>query len=105
MLPQYIDTHCHLDLFRECAQVRARIEKKQILTIAVTNSPTVYRRNVDLAAGSANIIVAAGLHPELVFERESELPQLLELVDQTRFVGEVGLDYQSPDASIRARQR
>jgi TatD DNase family protein len=33
-----------------------------------------------------------GLHPELLADRVDELDELLELVSQTRLIGEVGLD-------------
>jgi TatD DNase family protein len=105
MEAEYFDTHCHLDLFGDYASLKRRIEAARVLTIAVTNSPTVYEQNVAMAAGSSFIVVAAGLHPELVVERERELPALLDLIDRSRFVGEVGLDYQTSDKEVRARQR
>jgi TatD DNase family protein len=48
---------------------------------------------------------AVGLHPELAAQRRHELPKLLELIERTTFVGEVGLDYVTTDASDRAIQR
>jgi TatD DNase family protein len=54
--------------------------------------------------------VALGLHPQLVAERESELPLFERLLSETRYVGEVGLDagprfYRSFDAQERVFER
>ena len=48
---------------------------------------------------------AIGLHPELVVSHAHELPDLLRMIDQTRYVGEVGLDYVTPDVTLRRKQR
>lgn len=100
-----LDTHCHLDLYRHFDDVLASIEAERIATIAVTNAPSVYRKCVELTAHNRFVRVAAGLHPQLVAERAHELPLLLELIRETTYIGEVGLDFTEADAANRAVQR
>jgi TatD DNase family protein len=100
-----LDAHCHLDLYPDFARVLSEIESKRVATIAVTNAPSVFRKCVELMANSRFVRVAAGLHPQLVAERSSELPLLLELIRETTYVGEVGLDFTNADTVNRAAQR
>jgi TatD DNase family protein len=100
-----LDTHCHLDLYPDFARVLANIEAKRVATIAVTNTPSVFRRCVELTADNRFVRVAAGLHPQLVADRSRELPLLFDLVRETTYIGEVGLDFTDADAANRAAQR
>ena len=89
----YIDTHFHLDLMPSPEKTVEEIEKNRIYTIAVTNAPSVFINSLNLTAGKKYVKAALGLHPELMLERKGELPLFLELLENTRYVGEVGLDY------------
>ncbi len=100
-----IDAHCHLDLYPDPGAVLAAIEQRGIYTIAVTNAPVAFPACRLFVGGSKFIRVALGLHPELAHERERELPRFLELLPQTRYIGEVGLDYVTTEATDRAVQR
>ena len=65
---------------------------ERVATLAVTTTPKAWPRNRDLAAKSAHVRVALGLHPQLVAERENELPIFERYLPDARYVGEVGLD-------------
>lgn len=100
-----IDTHCHLDLYQNYADVIEEIEQEQVYTIAVTNTPSVFRRSAAIAEGRRFIRTAVGLHPELVGQRHRELDLLPELLEETRYVGEVGLDFVTRDRRERELQK
>jgi len=100
-----IDAHCHIDLYPDYREVIEASERAGIYTIAVTNTPSVFRACAALARGRKYIRAAVGLHPELASERYRELDLLTEILPETRYIGEVGLDYVTPDAQNRARQR
>src|SRR5689334_4805517 len=102
---QLVDTHCHLDLYPDPSRIIHEVNAGGVYTIAVTNTPSVFRPLVALARRAARIRVALGLHPELAHRRQSELPLLLELLPETRYIGEIGLDHVTTDASDRASQR
>jgi TatD DNase family protein len=69
-----------------------KIELEKIYTIAVTNVPEVFRHTHALVKGSKYTRAALGLHPELAAQHRHQLPLFQELLSETRYVGEVGLD-------------
>ena len=97
------DAHCHIDLYPFYRKELAAIAGAGLRTIAVTNAPSVFDAMVVLAKDIPQVFPAIGLHPELVAERERELPLLLERLTTVRFVGEVGLDFSDPTRD-RTRQ-
>jgi TatD DNase family protein len=99
-----IDFHCHLDLYRDPAAVLARATAAGVGVLSVTTTPTAWSGTSRLAEGSSLVRTAAGLHPELAHRRLHELPELVDLIGQTRFVGEVGLDGQTRSSEERAAQ-
>lgn len=103
--PQYVDTHCHVDLSPRPAALVRSLDANRIRTIAVTNAPSVFAHTEELAKNSRYLLPAIGLHPELVATHHGELDRFWSCLERTRFVGEVGLDYSTPDGKLRARQR
>lgn len=100
----FIDTHCHVDLFPDYQAIVAKTEREQIYTIAVTNTPSVFRQSSRLTSGKKYLRTALGLHPELAAERFNELGQLIDMLDETRYIGEVGLDFTTNSLEERKRQ-
>ncbi len=88
----YVDTHCHIDLYKNPESLTSQIESNGIYTIAVTNAPSVFFYTKNLAANSKFIRAALGLHPELAAQRSRELPKFMELLNETNYIGEIGLD-------------
>lgn len=100
-----LDAHCHIDLYADPPAVIAESDRLAIRTIAVTNAPSVFSHTHELTAGSRHVRAAIGLHPELVHSHGHELELFWPCLEHTRYVGEVGLDYVTTDAGLRARQR
>lgn len=89
-----IDFHCHLDLFPDPAEVAARCEEEGIYVLSVTTTPSAWHGTRKLER--PKIRTALGLHPQLAHERRAELRLFDELLSETRYVGEVGLDGAPP---------
>ncbi|MGM5049527.1 Qat anti-phage system TatD family nuclease QatD [Tardiphaga sp. 604_B6_N1_1] len=87
-----IDFHCHLDLFENPQEVAAACEEAGIYVLSVTTTPKAWTKTAALAKGRRHIRTALGLHPELAHERYNEVSLLERLLDETRYVGEIGLD-------------
>lgn len=100
-----IDTHCHIDLYPSPEKVVAEAEAAGIRTIAVTNAPSVFFHTKALAQGLTFVRAAVGLHPELVRTHGGEVEKIAMLLDETRYVGEIGLDYVTPDKQEQRRQQ
>jgi TatD DNase family protein len=92
---QLVDTHCHFDLFPDPRAVLEEAERLHVYSIAVTNTPSVFKPMMRLADGFKFVRPAVGLHPELAIQRQAELRLFPELLAHTRYVGEVGLDYKA----------
>ena len=89
---ELVDFHCHLDLFPNHLDLIRESEALGIRTLTVTNAPSVWPRNRALTANCNYVRAALGLHPELAIERQNEITLFERYLDETRFVGEVGLD-------------
>lgn len=100
-----VDTHCHVDLYPDAGPILAAAASHRVLVVAVTNAPSVFFHTKRLAEHCPFLLPAAGLHPELVATHGHELDRLLPLLEETQFVGEVGLDYVTRDQGLRERQR
>lgn len=90
--PHLVDFHCHLDLYPDHVALIAECDRAGVATLAVTTTPKAWPRNRDLTRSSTHVRVALGLHPQLVAEREAELPLFERYLTEARYVGEVGLD-------------
>ncbi len=86
------DTHYHLDLQKDRIFAIREIEERQVYTIAVTNLPDLYRREIS-EVSSKYIRFALGFHPELVHEYKNQIPLMWDLLPDARYIGEVGLDF------------
>lgn len=102
---EYVDAHCHVDLFPKPAAIVEIVESKRIHTIAVTNAPFVYPHTAAMAQGRRYLKPALGLHPELVATHGNQVSQIVESIRDVQFVGEIGLDYTINDSTLRANQR
>lgn len=87
-----IDFHCHLDLYPEPRKVVNECIQRGLHVLSVTTTPSAWRGALQLAGNARRIRIALGLHPELAAERKSELDLFDELLPETRYIGEVGLD-------------
>ncbi len=88
----YYDTHCHIDLGNGIEEIIDEIENEKIYVIAVTNLPVLYDK-LDKTLSSKYIRPSLGFHPELVFKYRNLIPKLWEYLEKTRYIGEIGLDF------------
>jgi TatD DNase family protein len=91
-----IDFHCHLDLYPDPQAVADEAARLGVYVLSVTTTPSAFRGTAKLSGGNPRIRTALGLHPELAVLREGELPLFEQLLPETPYVGEVGLDGSRP---------
>lgn len=89
------DTHFHLDLCHNPEDMVMQIESAKVYTIAVTNAPSVFFYTQKISKDSKFVRAALGLHPELAAQRKNEIDQFIQLVADTKYIGEIGLDNQN----------
>jgi TatD DNase family protein len=67
-----LDTHCHVDLYKQPSAVADRAERAGVFTILVTNLPSAYERSRPYVAQRRRIRLALGLHPLLADQHARE---------------------------------
>jgi TatD DNase family protein len=87
------DMHCHVDLMQSMVEFSKSALEERISLLAMTTTPKAYEIEKQKLSGFSNVQVALGLHPQLVFERINELALIEKYISTTRFVGEIGLDF------------
>lgn len=87
-----IDFHCHLDLYPDPLAVRDECVSRGLYALSVTTTPSAWKGTSALVGNSQRLRTGLGLHPQLAHERQRELPLFDNLLPETRYVGEIGLD-------------
>lgn len=85
-----IDFHCHIDLYPNPVEVAQICAERGLYVLSVTTTPSAWKVTASLAGPRTQ--TALGLHPQLAHERKSELLLFDQLLPQTDYVGEIGLD-------------
>jgi len=104
-LTGWVDFHCHLDLYPDPVEVAAEAHKSKVRTLAVTTTPRAWPHERDMFAHLDFIRLALGIHPELAAARASEITLWERYLDETRYVGEIGLDGRPGARATLAQQR
>lgn len=88
-----IDTHCHFDMMPHPeAYIRQR-EMAGDVVIGMTNLPSHFQMGQPHLKGYRHIRLSLGLHPLLAAESKNEVSLFRRLVDETSYIGEIGLDF------------
>jgi TatD DNase family protein len=101
---ELFDMHCHLDLMHSMTSFASDALKADIGILAVTTTPKAYEKEIAALRSYANIRVALGLHPQLVFQRYDELPLVKKHLGGTDYIGEIGLDFNNQFYASREKQ-
>lgn len=87
-----IDFHAHLDLYPDPNLVIEEAIQRKMYILSVTTTPSAWPGTYTLAKHYSRIRTSLGLHPQIAHERISELPLFDKYIDETSYVGEIGLD-------------
>jgi TatD DNase family protein len=102
---RYVDSHCHIDQYPRPSEVLKRGEEGGVVTVAVTELPSSFQRLALRLGRRRAVRLALGMHPlRAAAVTPMELALFTELLDQTDYVGEIGLDgSQAGRQSFRAQ--
>ena len=95
MTPRLYDMHVHLDFMHNMRAVAGEAEELGLGLFATTVTPAGFERTCAEVAAAPNVRVGVGLHPWWVADGrcgERDVAQVAELVQSSRYVGEIGLD-------------
>lgn len=101
-----IDAHIHIDFYDNPAKVISEILREDISAIFVTHLPELYEKQKIMVENIPQVFLAVGFHPILANEYEFKKGLFVNALKNTRFVGEVGLDYSvARTEKSRAKQK
>ena len=99
-----IDTHCHFDMMSQPEAYIRQKEQAGDIVIGLTNLPSHFEMGFPHVKRYKHIRLALGLHPLLASENKNELPLFDSLLDQTSYIGEIGLDFSKEGLSTKEDQ-
>ncbi|SHH75652.1 TatD family hydrolase [Clostridium grantii] len=88
-----IDTHFHLDYYRNHKEIYDGINKLKQYTLCVTNQPEIFESCMDIYQTTKYVKFALGYNPRLICETEFNKKSFLKNLNKTNYIGEVGLDF------------
>jgi TatD DNase family protein len=88
-----IDTHCHIDLYKNPRKILQDCIKADILVLAMTNLPSHFEMGYTHFQSLKKIRLALGMHPLMADLHTKEFNSFLKNVSKTSYIGEVGLDF------------
>jgi TatD DNase family protein len=88
-----IDTHCHIDMYKNPHSVAEESEKLGIITIGMTLLPSHFELGYKHILRYKKVRLALGMHPLKSELHNDEFDNFLYFLNHTSYVGEIGLDY------------
>lgn len=88
-----IDTHCHIDLYKNPIKILQECENAGITVLAMTNLPSHFEMGYPHILPFKRIRLALGMHPLHAEQHDQEFSLFLKNLSKTSYIGEVGLDF------------
>ncbi|MCR8711000.1 TatD family hydrolase [Aliarcobacter butzleri] len=89
-----VDTHCHINFFKNAGEIALECEKTKTHTIYVTTLPSQFEETFKYVKSLKYIYPSLGFHClESAYDLKKEKEIFLKNLDQTKYIGEVGLDF------------
>lgn len=92
-MAKFVDTHFHLDMYKNYSELFNYINEHEQYTLYMTNSLGVFYSCMNLFEQSKYIRFAIGFHPLNSNLSEKDMNDFIKLLPKTEYVGEIGLDF------------
>ncbi|WP_154826210.1 TatD family hydrolase [Clostridium butyricum] len=102
-MSKLIDTHFHLDHYRNHPDVFKTINKMEQYTLCVTNSPGVFLSCKNMYPETKYIKFALGAHP-CEINKTSIIKEFEYCIEKSKYIGEIGLDFSKKYEETKALQ-
>ncbi len=99
-----IDTHFHLDFYKNHNQIYNYFNDRKIYVLCVTNQPEVFETCVNMYGSSKYVKFAIGYNPKMVADVPFSKKSFNKNIVKTEYIGEVGLDFKTADLIKRKNQ-
>lgn len=94
MIENLVDTHCHINFFKNAGDIAVECEKRKVHTIYVTTLPSQFDETFKYVKSLKFIYPSLGFHcleSNYTLEKEKEI--FLKHIKNTKYIGEIGLDF------------
>lgn len=88
-----LDTHCHIDLYKNPKVILDICEDKGITVFSMTNLPSHFEIGLPFFHSKKCVRMALGMHPLYATFHENEFPKFELYLSKTSYIGEIGLDF------------
>lgn len=95
MTTSLIDTHFHLDFYRNHNEIYKIINENKQYTLCMTNSPGVFLSCKNLYPETKYLKFALGFHPLDNSLKDKDFNDFIRMAKNVSYIGEVGLDFKS----------
>ncbi|WP_395549401.1 MULTISPECIES: TatD family hydrolase [unclassified Lacrimispora] len=92
-----IDTHFHLDFYKNHNEIYKFYNDKKIYVLCVTNQPEIFESCISIYGESKYVKFAIGYNPKLCGDTPFSECSFKKNLMKTNYVGEVGLDFKNTD--------
>ena len=99
-----IDTHLHLDCYRNHSEIYEEINKLKQYTLCVTNLPEVFESCIEMYKETRYIKFAVGYNPQMIISDKFDKASFLRSVYKPKYIGEVGLDFSKQYEEYKSKQ-
>ena len=105
MINNLIDTHCHINFFKNAGEVALECEKRRTHTIYVTTLPSQFDETFEYIKQLKYVYISLGFHClESDYNLEKEKNLFLKNINKTKFIGEIGLDFSKRAIKSKEKQ-
>lgn len=99
-----IDTHCHIDMYKNPHSIAEESEKLGIITIGMTLLPSHFELGYKHVLKYKKVRLALGLHPLKSELHADEFNNFVYFLDHTSYIGEIGLDFSKEGIQTKSLQ-
>lgn len=88
-----LDTHCHIDLYKDPKTILKLCEDKGVTVLSMTNLPSHFELGYPFFQSKRFVRIALGMHPLYANFHKNEFLKFEKYLSKTSYIGEVGLDF------------
>lgn len=99
-----IDTHVHIDFYTDPMKVALEYESLKIYALFVTNLPEIFFKHLNAFKNLKYVRLCIGYHPQVASEYRLNKVLFEKVVQHTRYIGEVGLDFHQENELTKKEQ-
>lgn len=99
-----LDTHCHIDLYKNPDAILDLCENRKIIVLSMTNLPSHFEMGLPFFQSKKFVRISLGMHPLYAKFHENEFEKFEKNLNKTSYIGEIGLDFSNQGINTKSIQ-